>query len=971
MATTQFGPFTLDVVEWRLTRDGVVVDAQAKALELLAVLLERPGRLWRREELHARVWPGVFVSEDSLFQAMRKLRQALGDPPRAPVWIETVPGQGYRFLGAQPGATRAPAARVPAAPPPTTSLVGRGPLVQSLVAALEARPGTWTLTGPGGVGKTRLAREVLHQVDLPGVFVDLQAATSADAIEVAAARALAAGGAVGDALQALGPCVVVVDNAEQVVTAVAASVVAWRAAAPEVRFLVTSRIRLGLVEEALIEVPLLSLPPRDATVEGLRAHAASRLLLDRAAAAAGFTPTPEETVAIAELVALLGGLPLAIELAAPRLRVLRPSQLLARAGSHLDLLAGAGPDRPGRHASLRAAIGTSWGLLGPELRVAMARLAPLPGPFGFELADTLLGGRGPELLGELVDHSLVRRREGGLFEILPSIRDFVAEQAAAEPDVVGLVVAWYAAGRPDAAPDDVVRLARDEAANLMFAFEAALAASKPEVAARVLRNLAPTFLAHGPIGELLRLLRRVHARDPEAAWLTLLEAEACLLTEEARTVGPRLDSLAGRLTDDPAADAQRITLELDLAFVQGRLEPALRRVEATAAHPGLTGVARVRWCCAAVRVLTQNGRLDEAEQRVLEGLAIASAPGFVGLHATLLIERANLEIERGDFRLALATLDEASGRIEAAPDRRAGTRALERKGMATFRNGSIDEAETLVAEAMRQYRRAGNVQGELICLELLGRVMQKRGDSAAGLRLLREAAALAQRLGFIGAEAVVRGNVGSLLGTLGRLDEAEAELTRALALQEAYTIRSPITLHNLGALAVARGDLDLARTRYQAALAGHLASGNRRSAALTRGALGELELLAGRFLTAIAVMAEALPILQEVGDRQSVVQVGQRLATAYAKAGDVGRAEALFDEVLATCRTSALREHEASARIRWARAALERGDVALARSRWEAANAMVRAFNPSPAPLVADLAGIAAELGVQDARPEG
>lgn len=967
-----FGPFVLDVDQWRLTRDGVTLDAQTKVLELLAVLVERPGVLLRREDLHARLWPGVHVTEDALFQAVRKLRVALDDAPRAPTWIETVPGVGYRFLGQV-----TPAAPPRPAPPPAGStgpLAGRESLVATLVAALTDGPGLWTLTGPGGVGKTRLARELLACVGLPGVFVDLQAATTGATARLAVGRALAAGRAapnehVGEALEALGPALVVLDNAEQVVEALAAELVAWRPQAPDVRIVVTSRIRLGLIDEQLIDVPPLDLPPRDASLADLEAHAASRLLLRRAASAAGFVPSPADAGPIAELLALFGGLPLAIELAAPRLRVMRPAQLLARAGQHLDLLGTTAVDRPPRHASLRAAIGASWELLGARQRDALGCLAVLPGPFPLELAEAILPAPGAQLLGDLMDHSLVRSREGGrgLFEVLPSIREYARERVTPDATVHRALVAWYASpGWGGELPDEAILRARDEASNLSIALDLAIRAGDTPTATRILVHLAKTLLVDGPLGDVVRLAGQIRAAGPlsaaEATWLDLLEAEACLCSPEARRTGALLDRARERLGGDPAAEVREITLRIEYDQRRGATTEALERLDASGAHPGLTGVARARWAIVGARLLQQAGRLDEGDRLVEEGLALARASGAAGIEASLLAERGSLQIERGTYPAARQTLDEALRVVAGAPDRTATARVLERLGLTALRNGTLDEADRSLSEARRQYHRAGNTAGELVCVEQQGRVAQMRGDSTLGEALLRESVTLSRQLGFTTSEAVAHGNLGQLLGQLGRLDEAEVELLQALTLQQELRLRSPIALHNLGAVAAAKGQVALARERFEAALAAHLANGNQRGAAITRAALGELEEKEGRYPEAIAALSGALVVLQQAGDRLSAVQVAQRLGTAYAFGGDLDRALVAFDTALEECRAIGLRDLTATTLARLARAALHHGQRERAHRAWADAAAIARDLRPAPLALTVALSELAAAL---------
>jgi predicted ATPase/class 3 adenylate cyclase len=338
-------------------------------------------------------------------------------------------------------------------PPQLTSFVGREEEIAEVERLLDhAR--LLTLTGPGGSGKSRLAVAVAADL-LPryrdgACFVDLAAVTDPALVPAAVANALGVPEAAGRPIleqvkdhlrhrELLG----VVDNFEQVAEA-GPLLEELLGAAPRLRAMVTSRVVLSLRGEQEYPVPPLRVPdpgrlPPD--LPALGAVGAVRLFTERAAAASPrFALTEENAPAVAEITARLDGLPLAIELAATRVKVLTPAQILDRLTRRLALLTSGSRAVPERQRTLRAAIAWSHDLLDPVERRLFARLSVFSGGWTFEAAEAVcdpgeLGLDALDGLTSLVDKSLVRRVEGpgGLprFSMLETIREFAAEQLAA------------------------------------------------------------------------------------------------------------------------------------------------------------------------------------------------------------------------------------------------------------------------------------------------------------------------------------------------------------------------------------------------------------------------------------------------------------------------------------------------------------------------------------------------------------
>ncbi len=361
-----------------------------------------------------------------------------------------------RFEMTSPGDVAADGASLTGAVPvPATPLVGRDDdvaAVGDLVRAEGVR--LVTLTGPGGVGKSRLAVEVAQRVG-PGFedgvrFVELGSVRAAELVTAAIAAALGlstSGGALITDLKSYlraRRLVLVLDNFEQVMGA-APLVAELLRAAPGVVALVTSRMVLRLSGEHEFPVPPLPVPPTGAggDAAAVQRCASVRLFVQRAqAASAGFELTSGNAGAVAEICRRLDGLPLAIELAAARVRLLPPQALLARLDDRMGLLTGGARDLPERQRTLRNTLDWSFDLLSAGEQALFARLGVFAGTFDLPAAEAVCAaaadpavpgraGHVMDTLGSLVDSSLVRpqTRDGEpRFGLLETIREYALER---------------------------------------------------------------------------------------------------------------------------------------------------------------------------------------------------------------------------------------------------------------------------------------------------------------------------------------------------------------------------------------------------------------------------------------------------------------------------------------------------------------------------------------------------------------
>ncbi|MEU1800305.1 BTAD domain-containing putative transcriptional regulator [Streptomyces sp. NPDC019937] len=414
-------------------------DAAAGPLAELVREFPRDEELWLELVRCEAATAGTAAALATYERYRRRLRDELG----------TDPGPGLRALHEELLRGEAPVVRrgVPHEP---NALLGRDGDIAAVAGSLRSSRVT-SIVGPGGLGKTRLAaavaraaeQRVVHLVPLAGVTRDEDvAAEVASAVEGGDVwRPSGGGGApsaevLGGLVGALGPgpVLLVLDNCEQVVGGVAELVRGLVAATRDVRVLTTSRTPLGITSESVYPLPELD---ATTTVE---------LFEQRARAARPDAELPAGTVA--GLCRRLDGLPLAVELAAARVRVLSVGEIARRLEDRFALLRGGARDAPRRHRTLHAVVDWSWNLLAPDGQAALRALSVFPAGFTAEAAERLVQGDALELLEDLVGQSLLKVTDtpsGARFRMLETVREFsAAHRTAAGEDeqVTARFLAW-------------------------------------------------------------------------------------------------------------------------------------------------------------------------------------------------------------------------------------------------------------------------------------------------------------------------------------------------------------------------------------------------------------------------------------------------------------------------------------------------------------------------------------------------
>jgi predicted ATPase len=684
-------------------------------------------------------------------------------------------------------------------PTPLTRFVGRSAELAA-AGALLADSRLLTLTGPGGTGKTRLSielgRDHLHAFPGGVWFVQLDVVRDPALVLPAVARTIGVADAPGQPFVAAiahqvaagGPVLVIMDNVEQVVAA-APDIAALLAVTSDLTILATSREPLAIAGERLFTVPPLALPaePGHPSAAALAGNDCVALFVERARAArADFVLTDANAAAVAAICRRLDGLPLALELAAARVNLLAPEQILARMDHRLGLLASSRRDLTDRQRTLRGAIDWSYDLLSEPERAFFRRFAVFSGGADLDAVQAVIDpsfelGDGLDLASALIDRSLLRSTTAGAenrLDMLETLREYAAERLAESPTearATGLrhagffadLAVSYANVLTDPHRDELLDRLDRELPNFRAAIAFAIANDDVDDGARIVVGLRTFWHGRGHLADGARLLAQMvdatadRPFDTERIELVSVAAEISAWNgsyEAARRYAEQILGLA-KATGDANLLARAHT---SLAWATIESDPPFARDEFR------EGVRRAR-------------AIDDLE-------LLSGSLGGLGTVLTRL----------GEWDEALVVLNETIEVYDRRNDPYTNLYNYVARGFVECRLGRIAEGRSDYRHALLAARRASAGVGIALAIEAIAVSLLEAGDAVLGATLSAGAGRLREEAGggptvelagatspLVTAEAALPAEEFSAATAAGRAMPTDELIERALAATQA------------------------------------------------------------------------------------------------------------------------------------------------------------------------------------------
>ncbi len=898
-------PRALETARQALSTDPYQENACRLIMRLLAHLGQIPAALETYQQFRSKLQQDLLAAPS---RATRALAEQIQNHPET---FQSVP-QRETFavedalpkeeltessIASPPQPTPPPAPLPVALPLQTTRFFGREHETQQILTLLQPQTPTenyaprrrlLTLTGPGGMGKTRLAIEaagklsssfaggvwfvplatVPHPRLLPFAFahaLQLRAAPQADLLDQIVEKLNAA------------PTLLVLDNFEHLLrdqdvskvedfkTADATVLVRLLLErAPQVSLLVTSRRLLGLGGEQEVALAALAVPELAGSLEDLVEVGSVALYVDRAQyVLPDFAVTPRNADAIRRLCRKLEGMPLALEMAAAWVKTIPPAQMLQKLEPSLDLLVSRRRDLPPRQRSLRATIEWSYELLTPELQQMFVRLAVFRGGWTLEAAEAVCGADRSEkreerseknaaplssslltihtsevldLLAQLQSHSLLllsEEQEGEVrYRLLEPLQQFAAEKLE---------------------EDGQTRVMRQRHADYFVGW-AETARSNLDGAERV-RWLDRMEADHDNLRKVLLWF----LEEPEQTEKGLQLCSTLTLFWETR----------GHLTEGRFWCDRMLKAEGTPLKAERTLERSLARGHTLL---GASGLAIGQGDYASAQTMAEESleifRESEERSGISESLRYLAA----------------VSRQQGDYALALQRLEEALAIQREIGNQFGIGRILNQLGMLAHTRGDFAISRAHFEECLATYRALENRRAVAVILQNMGNLVVAQGDYALARSLFEEALTINREIGNRPWAAMNLGGLGTVADLQGDASAAEAYIMESLTIQREVGDRQGIavSLNNLSAVVHARGDDQLARNYYTEALAINREIGNRANEVLNLNNLGHLAHVQGEYGQAQLWYAQSLAILREIDYPKGLVKLVGHIAALFA-----------------------------------------------------------------------------------------
>ncbi|HEX2699872.1 MAG TPA: LuxR C-terminal-related transcriptional regulator [Acidimicrobiales bacterium] len=794
-------------------------------------------------------------------------------------------------------------------PAPLSSFIGRHGDLAALADALS-RSRLVTVCGPGGTGKTRVALELARQQmaddadaawllrSEPGAARDdlwmVELASVEDPTLVAQAVSTAVlprgpghGSRITDLVNHLRTrqALLVLDNCEHVVEACAALVSKLLQGCPGLRVLATSREPLGMNGERVHWLQPLDVPgPNDVDLEALSANEAVRLFAERAGdTCSGFTLTLEVAPAVAEICRRLDGLPLAIELAAARVSILSPQEIVARLDQTFRLLAGASAAVCARHQSLQAAFDWSHDLLSDAEAMMLRRTSVFAGGLSLAAAEAVCSGDGLaaeqilDLLGALVTKSLVAMEKvstGRRFRMLETVRSFARaklDEAGESASILARHVEWcleWAAeleqGRAGPTQQAALEQLDVDRENFTAALTWARRSGDAETMLRLANSLTWFWEARGHLREGIAWLQGAQSAGDELP--------ASVRAEALRNAGRFVHSLGDHTTG--------LTL-VDRSVVLARQSGETEEVGECMCHDVLEMCRNPLHSIPMMEQQVARMRDDDDPKRLAHALCNLGQARFF----------------RADAAGARACYAEVLGLRAGGINADAVDDAYFGLARAAFLTGDYDAVEPLLREVLDRSVRLGDGDGRSAALSLLGDLARARGESRLARALLGDALELARDAGLplsIGRCELFLAGVEFADGDLDRAHELYARAAGRAAVGAPFPYHQVRCTLGLADAAAAAGDGDFAAQLYDDAYDSARSSGDDQGMARVYAGQSGVARMEGDFEAALQLRHQALELEEQIADLAAVTRSLEALAGLMAHGESFEKSARLF-----------------------------------------------------------------------------